>query len=484
LASQEYIMYTELKNSSNVVLQSTTLDSPLYRTHTKWDSPHPIPTVATYIPLEFLNGKKGHSHRERKGHSLFLHKNIIRSRIKENEFTIEFLKDILKRVAANIYNEIKKETQTTGDKYDYYGIKETRGETIGIYIGKKTRQITLQFVTHKLKRLEAYRNLLIDLNIEQVDWTFEIYTRYHHIHETRVTQILNALRKQYGKSQRWEIHNQRGKDVHYLLRVKGIDLNGAEIHIKTYRSKHYNKYSPNHPEHHPKLEQETRLKNISPTFITPETITQYSIILTTVIKATKIKPIIGDYEKQSDSIEAAAYSEKMRRTLRAVNKRIKANSLLEQDIEDIRIAVAKLLVDKKMKQTEIAKALGYSYRHIKRIVEELVDKGIIKRVKRGYYEWVNKKEVIQEEETKIAHKHYDTLEQFLEDLKSIKQPKILQLKPQLVITYKEEEVEYKIITNIYVDNHYTMIKTKDKRVLGYKISPIKLQELILRANHN
>jgi len=398
-------------------------------------------------------------------------------RAKLQKFTIEFLKDILKRVATSIYNEIKEETQKSGHLYDYYGIKETRGESIGIYIDKKTGQITIQLVTHKLKRLEAYRRLLIDLNVEKVDWIFEVYTRYHAYYETRVTQILNALRKQYGKSQRWEIHNSKGRDIHYLLRVRGVDLNGAEIHIKSYRSKHYSRYSHKHPEYHPKLEQETRLKNISPQLITIETITQYTIILTTVIKASNIRPIIGDYEKQCDTIEAKAYSEKMKRTLRAVNKRIKANTLLEQDIHDIRLAVAKLLVDKKMKQTEIAKMLGYSYRHIQRIIADLLDKEIIKKIKRGQYQWANKKEIIQEEH-KIIHKHYNTLQQLLEDLKTIKQPTILQLKPQLVIQYREEEVTYTIITNIHVDNNYVMIKTIDKRVLAYKINPTKLKELL------
>ena len=460
--------------SSNYIKFSGNLDLPLYRTDSKWDSPQSLPTVATYIPLEFLSVKKGHFHSGRKG-QLLLHRSIIRARIKE--FPIEFLKDILKRVATSISNEIK-ETQKSGHLYDYYGIKETRGESIGIYVDKKTGQITLQLITHKLKRLEAYRKLLIDLNIKQVDWTFEVYVRYHYIYESRIAQILNALRKQYGKSQRWEIHNHSGRDIHYLVRVRGIDHQGAEIHVKSYRSKHYSRYSPNHPEHHPKLEQETRLKNISPQFISVETITQYSIIINTVIRAARIKTIIiGDYEKQCDTIEATVYSEKMRKTLRAVNKRIKANNLLEQDIKDIRIAVAKLLVDKRMRQVDIARALGYSYRHIKRIVEELVDKGIIKRVKRGQYEWADKKNLTQEEH-KVIHKYYDTLEQLLNDIKNIKHFMILQLKPQLVITYKEE-VKYTVITNIYVDNDYTIIKTKDKRILGYKISPTKLQELIL-----
>jgi len=403
---------------------------------------------------------------------------VISAQIPENStITIEFIKELLKNLANQLFNNYK-EKQSTGPKYDYYGFKETRGETIGFYVDKKTGQITLQLVTHKLKRLEAYKKLLIDLNIEQVDWTFEVYVRYHFIHETRVTQILNALRKQYGKSHRNDVHNEKGRDVHFLFRAKGVEYQGAEINVKSYRSKHYSRYSPQHPEYHPKLEEEVRLKNISPQFISVETITQYTIVINTVIRASNIRPIIGDYEKQSDPIEATAYSEKMRKTLRAVNKRIKANSLLEQDIKDIRIAVAKLLVDKRMRQVDIARALGYSYRHIKRIVEELVDKGIIKRVKRGQYEWADKKNLTQEEH-KVIHKYYDTLEQLLNDIKNIKHFMILQLKPQLVITYKEEEVKYTVITNIYVDNDYTIIKTKDKRILGYKISPTKLQELIL-----
>ena len=201
-----------------------------------------------------------------------------------------------------------------------------------------------------------------------------------------------------------------------------------------------------------------------------------------MIRASNIRPIIGDYEKQCDFIEATTYSEKMKRTLRAVSSRLKANTLLEQDISDVRLAVAKLLVDRKLPQKEIAKALGYSYRRIKQIVEELVDKGIIKRVKRGQYEWADKKNLTQKE-TKIVHKHYDTLEQLLEDLKKIKNYKIAQLTPQLVITYREEETEYTIVTNIYIDKDYITIKTKDKRILGCRLSPTKLRELILRANH-
>jgi uncharacterized membrane protein len=116
-------------------------------------------------------------------------------------------------------------------------------------------------------------------------------------------------------------------------------------------------------------------------------IREYATLLCTILYTINPRIILGEYEiKKTETIEISSLDKTLQKYITGITKRIKAEIILEEQYPDKRIAIAKHLVEKKMRPSEIAKILGYSERHILRINEELVDTGIIKRVKRGVYE--------------------------------------------------------------------------------------------------
>jgi len=417
----------------------------------------------------FPPGKKGHTkNKHRTPPELILHKNEIIVHLDTIDTTL------VKEYAKTIFNNYTIK-EKNGKVYSCTSISEKEGETITIYKYHNTGLVKIHMYTHKTDRLIKYRKLLEALGVtaEQVYRSyFEVYIRYHEIYETRVDITQEALLYQYGKRRKTESHMHREKKILYMDRVVEIEYMGYKCTIKTYRARNYSKLREKDPEYHPKLELSCEKKNTPLSEISIETITKLSTLLHTYITTLGLKPIYSEYDKQQEKIKVYGIDHDFAKKLKGVKKRIKAIHLLEQDYHDIRLAIAKLLVDYKMKQKDIARLLQYySYRHIKRIVRELIDMGIIKRVGRGKYEWANRKAELPK--TKLTrHTHVRSIQELADKIREIKtQHKLISVEynGNIVINYETEHERVRLITNVISNSNYTEIIdpiTRKRRIIN------------------
>jgi len=414
--------------------------------------------------------KKGHTkNKHRSPPELILHRNEIIAHLDTIDTTL------VKEYAKTIFNNYTIKEKNDGSIYSCISISEKEGETITIYKYHNTGLVKIHMYTHKKDRLIKYRKLLEALGVtpEQAYRThYEVYARYPEIYETRVDITQEALLYQYGKIRKTESHMHRGKKILYMDRVVEIEYMGYICTIKTYRARNYSKLREKDPEYHPKLELSCEKKNTPLSEISIETITKLSTLLHTYITTLGLKPIYSEYDKQQEKIKVYGIDHDFAKKLKGVKKRIKAIHLLEQDYHDIRLAIAKLLVDYKMKQKDIARLLQYySYRHIKRIVRELIDMGIIKRVGRGKYEWANRKAELPK--TKLTrHTHVRSIQELADKIREIKtQHKLISVEynGNIVINYETEHERVRLITNVISNSNYTEIIdpiTRKRRIIN------------------
>jgi len=303
----------------------------------------------------------------------------------------------------------------------------------------------------------------------------ETYVRYLERYELKITKTLEALDIELGKGIRQHLLPSKGKHDYYLSRAK-LEYRGATVVLKTYRHKTYRQHKPTHPEYHPKLEQLTILKEVPISIDLDKTIKEYSTLLYTILYTVNPRLVLGDYEiHETETIEVSSLDRTIQRYIRGIVKRIKAETILEEQYPDKRIAIAKLLVEKKMRPIDIARLLGYSKRHVLRMIEELIDTGIIKRVKRGVYEWANKKAKLEKKQ--IVESRQMTLQQAIQYIKETK-ARIVNDKGTLTIEVEDEYTIRRVIVSSLIVEEDRIIEQIAGRPRIYSIPRNRLRQLI------
>ena len=374
------------------------------------------------------------------------------------------------------YEKVK-EKHTSGKAYTTTVYREKRGETITISLSHKTNTYTVRITTHKLQRLKLFLDFTHSvLRVERVRTIMiETYIRYLERYELKIAKTLEALDVELGKGIKQHMIPSRGKHDYYLSRANLI-YRGSTVVLKTYRHASYRKRKPTDPEYHPKLEQLTILKNQPTTLNLESTIRYYATLIYTLLYTINPRIILGEYETtETEIIDVYTIDKQIQRYIRGITKRLKAEIILEEQYPDKRIAIAKLLVEKKMRPIDIAKLLGYSKMHVYRIINELIDTGIIKRVGRGKYEWGNKRGKLSK--PRVVEDRHMTLSQFIEFVKETK-ARVVSISGTPAVEYEDEyAIRRVIITNIVVyDNE--VIERYPGRTLSYLISRNQLRQIL------
>jgi len=310
-----------------------------------------------------------------------LHKTEISVKLND-KFKYELLiENALREIQVNTTKE------KSGEHYTVKSYKEDRGESITTYIDNQARGYKVLLITHKYNRIENYITLLNDLNLKY-DFYTELYTRYHEFYELRVSQVLDALLKIFGKEQTVKKQMNKGKSIIYMNRLDGIELPHNAIiqfSLKTYRRKQYYRYSIENSEYHPKLELSLRIKNT--TLLTSQLnkiLEEHASIVASIIHFTKAKVVIGDYEKQSYTIHATPHSYIISH-IKAGLLREKATTHLAKEIKDKREIILEYL-KRGYKISEIMKILSIkSKSYIYYLIGQLEAEGIIEKTGRGKY---------------------------------------------------------------------------------------------------
>jgi transposase len=186
--------------------------------------------------------------------------------------------------------------------------------------------------------------------------------------------------------------------------------------------------------------------------------------------------ILGEYEiNETETIEVCSLDRTIQRYIRGIIKRIKAETILEEQYPDKRIAIAKLLVEKKMKPGEVAKLLGYSRRWITQIIGELVESGVIKRVGKGKYEWANKKAKLEKKQ--IVESRQMTLQQLIEFTRERK-ARLVHDKGTLVVEYEDDYTKRRVIIGNVVVEEDRVVEQFAGRTRVYTIPRNRLRQLL------
>jgi transposase len=189
-----------------------------------------------------------------------------------------------------------------------------------------------------------------------------------------------------------------------------------------------------------------------------------------------VRVILGEYEiNETETIEVCSLDRAIQKHVRGILKRIKAETILEEQYPDKRIAIAKLLVEKKMKPGEVAKLLGYSRRWITQIIGELVESGVIKRVGKGKYEWANKKAKLEKKQ--IVESRQMTLQQLIEFTRERK-ARLVHDKGTLVVEYEDSHTTRRVIISNIVVEEDRVVEQIAGRTRIYHITRRQLRELI------
>jgi transposase len=387
-------------------------------------------------------------------------------------------KDTVVRDLLKLLNyETPKEKHTTGEAFTTWIYREKRGETITISLNHKTQAYTVRITTHRLQRLKDFIDYASTvLRIDKIrTLMIETYVRYLERHELKIAKSIEALDVELGKGIKQHLIPSKGKHDYYLSRAK-IEYRGATIVLKTYRHATYRQHKPTHPEYHPKLEQLTILKNQPTTINIESTIREYATLLYTILYTVNPRIVIGDYElNETETVEIYEIDKQIQRYIRGITKRIKAEVILEEQYPDKRLAIAKLLVEKKMRITEIAKLMGYSRQYVTRIIEELVESGLIKRVGKGKYEWDNKKAKLEKKQ--IVESRQMTLQQLIEFTKETK-ARVVQDKHTLVLEVEDEYIIRRVIVSSLIVEEDRIIEQIAGRTRIYTIPHNRLRQLL------
>jgi DNA-binding Lrp family transcriptional regulator len=387
-------------------------------------------------------------------------------------------KDTVARDLLKVLNyETPKEKTTSGKAFTTWVYREKRGESITISLNHKTGIYTVRITTHRLQRLQDFLDYAYTvLGVDKIrTLMIETYVRYLERYELKIAKSIEALDVEIGKGLRQHLTPNKGKHDYYLSRAN-LEYRGIKVSLKTYRHKTYRQHKPTDPEYHPKLEQQTILKKIPIPIDLEKTIREYATLLYTIAYTINPRVILGDYEiNETETIEVSSLDKTIQKYIRGITKRLKAETILEEQYPDKRIAIAKLLVEKKMRPSEIAKILGYSKRHVLRIIEELIESGVIKRVKRGVYEWANKNTKLEKKQ--VTETRQMTLQQLIEFTKERK-ARLVHDTGTLVVEYEDDyTVRRVIVSNLLVEED-RVVEYRAGRPLIYRIPRNRLRQLI------
>ena len=135
----------------------------------------------------------------------------------------------------------------------------------------------------------------------------------------------------------------------------------------------------------------------------------------------------------------------------------------------------RILVEKKMRPIEIARLLGYSKMHIYRIIQELLDNGVIKRVKRGKYKWNNKR--AKPEKKLIVESRQMTPQQLIEFAKETR-VRVVHDKGTLVVEYEDEYTIRQVIVSSLLIEEDRVVERIAGRTRIYPIPRNRLRQII------
>jgi transcription initiation factor IIE alpha subunit len=369
---------------------------------------------------------------------------------------------------------------TTGKDFDTWVYSEKRGETLTISFNHKMKTYFIRLDTHKTWRADtlldyAYHVLRIS-TIKTLE--LEVYVRYLERYELKVAKAVDALDLELGKGLKQHLIPNKGKHDYYLSRAIRLQYKGTEVDIKTYRSKYYRLHKPTDPEYHPKLEQLTRLRQI-PIPVgksVKDIIKEYATLLYTIAYTTNPRIVLGEYElNETETIEVYEIDKTIQRYIRGITKRTKIEIILEEQYPDKRIAIAKLLVEKKMRPIDIARLLGYTPRMIRYIIRELIDTGVIKRVRKGKYEWGNRRAKLEKKQ--LVESRQLTLQQAIQFIRENK-AHIVNSRGTLAIEYEDEYTIRRIIISNIIIEEDRVIERLTGRTRIYTIPYNRLREII------
>jgi DNA-binding Lrp family transcriptional regulator len=128
-----------------------------------------------------------------------------------------------------------------------------------------------------------------------------------------------------------------------------------------------------------------------------------------------------------------------------------------------------------MRPSEIAKTLGYSRIHVHRIIEELIDAGIIRRVKRGVYEWANKNTKL--EKKRVVESRQMMLQQLIEFAKERK-ARVVHDRGTLVLEYEDDYTARRVIVSSLLVEEDRVVERIAGRTQIYLIPRNRLRQLL------
>ena len=346
-----------------------------------------------------------------------------------------------------------------GDRFKTTVVKEKRGETIVIAFSKTEKKYAIHITTHDLNRIERFRGYVREI-LQQETYTvmLETYVRYHEKDEFRVALAILSLTREIGKRVKSDLLPIGGKFDYYLMRAS-VEYRGGKVVVKTYRHASYRKREKTDPEFHPKLEQLVVVKDASTTTPITEILRRYTPLVYTIAYTLNLKVITGEYERQHTTTVESEIDPYIQRLLRGIRSKIKAETIAEQQYSDKRMAIARLL-DKGLRPVDIARLLGYSRQYITRIIKELVNQGVIIRVKRGVYK-LNPKYKPAKEEMRTLH-HNGDLREFLE----------------LIKENRNRVVKYNLNATPYID-----VEESETTITRYIFSRIEVRETTIKVRN-
>jgi len=359
--------------------------------------------------------------------------------------TIEDLTKILQ------YKEVKVKTPPPKEHYKHTTYKEKRGESINHrhYFAKKKDFIKL--ITHKTWRIKEFLKYMKMLGVNEATIKIELYVRYSEYYEMKIVNALNSLCLEYGDKCLEHKKPLRGK-FHYFWTWIKIEYQGIPYTLKSYRHKYYRDYKPINPEYHPKVEVSVSLKKVPIHFLDIDTvIKKHGALLNTLLHVVNPRVILGEYElKETETTQITIIDRDLARIIRGITRRLKLESLIEIQFGNKEDAIAHLLVERRMTPSQIVKMGLYSKSMIYKIIDKLINSGVIVRVSRGKYKWNNRK-AISISKKQLVESRQMTLQQLIEFTRERK-ARLVHDKGTLVVEYEDEYTKRRvIISNIVVE---------------------------------
>jgi len=385
--------------------------------------------------------------------------------------TIEDLTKILQ------YKEVKVKTPPPKEHYKHTTYKEKRGESINHrhYFAKKKDFIKL--ITHKTWRIKEFLKYMKMLGVNEATIKIELYVRYSEYYEMKIVNALNSLCLEYGDKCLEHKKPFRGK-FHYFWTWIKIEYQGIPYTLKSYRHKYYRDYKPTNPEYHPKVEVSVSLKKIPIHFLDINTVMKkHGVLLNTLLHVVNPRVILGEYElKETETTQITIIDRDLARIIRGITRRLKLESLIEIQFGNKEDAIAHLLVERGITPSQIVKMGLYSKSMIYKIIDKLINSGVIVRVSRGKYKWNNRK-AISISKKQLVESRQMTLKQLIEFTKETR-AKIVHDKGTLVVEYEDEYTKRRIIVSSILVEEDRIIEQLEYTKRYYKIPRNRLRQLI------